>query len=283
MQNSFGLVAPCAVILLTACSQKQTSEFFNPNSSAVGALTDPAKYTKPEIIPGLPKGYRCPLIPNGFDPAGSIYRIDRSGTYYRVKDFGSDPNVQKGRKSDIHIANYVLSDEQISSTGLSANLLSKALPGLSASAYGNANSKISLGITVKDLRGEVIYDEAADYAMKWFRENITPRAGNRYYLVRETIKAGAVSYRLKEKDAAKFGGKAEMIKLANAKGDVTVRDNAGSLEVEQTFEKRISVCTKPAEIAVDHVRTANVVDAVKVTLKSTDDSKVRSIKRVGQK
>jgi hypothetical protein len=34
----------------------------------------------PQMLPGVPNGFECPLVPNGLDPAGSIYRLDKNGT-----------------------------------------------------------------------------------------------------------------------------------------------------------------------------------------------------------
>lgn len=201
------------------------------------------------FVPGLPPGYQCPLIPNGFDPVGSIYRIDAKGTYFRVTDFSNDPSVLNRRRT-VAIANYALSDEQVASTSLSANLMKNVLPGLAAQASSDTSSKIAVGITVKDLKGEIIDDQVADYVIAWFRRNVSPRPGSRYYLVREAIKAGAVSYSLEDKDVQKLGGKAQIIDIADAKADVTVRDELGRLVIEQTFAKRISVCTKPSEIVL---------------------------------
>jgi hypothetical protein len=189
-----------AILALAGCASPLTT----------GAVGAPA-VNRPEFIPGLPKGYQCPLVPNGFDPAGSIYRLDKSDTYYRVKDFSSDPTVKSmsGYKKDVLISNYVLSDQQTASAGLSFEILKNALPGLSATGSADFNKEISIDITVEDMVGEVIDDSVADYIVNWFKTNIEPKPGNKYFLVRETVKAGSVSYRLKHKDLAKLGGKAQ--------------------------------------------------------------------------
>ena len=216
--------------------------------------TDTTTKVNHEFVPGLPPGYQCPLIPNGFDPVGSIYRVDSKGTYFRVKDFSGDKMVANERRS-VSIANYTLSDEQIASAGLSATLMKTVLPGLSATATSDTSSRMSVGITVKDIQGEVIDDQVADYVIAWFRRHITPRPGSRYYLVREAIKAGSVSYSLEDKDVRKLGGKAQIAGLASAKADVTVRDDHGRLVIEQSYPKRISVCTKPSEIVLTRTRS----------------------------
>ncbi len=118
------------------------------------------------------------------------------------------------------------------------------LPGLTASGSADLNKEISVDITVEDMVGEVIDDTLADRIVDWFRANIVPKPGSRYFLVRETVKAGSVSYRLKETDLAKLGGKAELEKLANGAANVTFHDDDGTFEIKQKFSPaRMAVCT----------------------------------------
>jgi hypothetical protein len=245
-----------------------------------GSINPPP--TSPGFIPGLPAGYQCPLVPNGFDPAGSIYRLDKTGTYYRVKDFSNDPAVMTvGYRKDVPISNYVLSDKQASSAGLSYSLLEKVLPGLTASGSGDLNKEISVDITVEDMVGEVIDDTLADHIVDWFQANIVPKPGSKYFLVRETVKAGSVSYRLKQTDLAKLGGKAEIEKLASGAANVTFHDNDGTFEIKQKFSPaRMAVCIKSAEIVIDP-KKPSPSGTVSATLKPSDETTVPLIKRVG--
>ncbi len=231
------------------------------------------------FVPGVPKGYQCPLVPNGFDPAGSIYRLEKDGTYFRVKDFTSDPAITAlgPYKRDVQISNYALSDTQQSSAGLSMDLLKKVVPGLTASASADYKKSMTVDITVEDMAGEVIDDNVADKIVELFKANMKPKPGSRYFLVRETVKAGAVSYKLKQTDLAKLGGKAEVEKLAQAASNVTVRDNDGVFEIKQTFKpERMAICIKSAEITIE-----GGGPGATVALKSADDTAVPQIKRVG--
>jgi hypothetical protein len=230
------------------------------------------------FVPGVPKGYQCPLVPNGFDPAGSIYRLDKDGTYFRVKDFTTDPSIQAlgAYKRDVQISNYVLSDTQQSSAGLSMDLLKKVVPGLSASANADYRKAMTVDITVEDMVGEVIDDNVADKIVELFQASMKPKPGSKYFLVRETVRAGAVSYKLKQNDLAKLGGKAEVEKLAQAQANVTVRDDNGLFEIKQTFKPdRIPICIKSAEIVIE--RGA----APTVALKTADETPPPQIKRLG--
>lgn len=234
-------------LMLAACQQTSLP------GQTTGELATSVTTTQ-SFIPGVPKGYECPLVPNGFDPVGSIYRIDKSGTYFRVADPSKDQAFAgpAGLKSDVQISNYVLSDTQKSNAGLSFQLLKNALPGLTASSTADFKRDITVSITVQDMIGEVIDDMAADRIVEWFKTNVQPKRGSRYFLVRETVKAGAVSYSLKHEDLAKLGGEAQIESLASGKADVTVRDNDGLFEIKQTFApNRIAVCSKSAEIAIE--------------------------------
>lgn len=234
-----------------------------------------------EFVPGVPKGYQCPLVPNGFDPAGSIYRLERDGTYFRVKDFAADPEIQAlgAFKREVPISNYVLSDTQQASAGLSMDLLKKVVPGLTASASADYKKAMTVDITVEDMVGEVIDDHVADKIVDRFRATMKPKPGSRYFLVRETVRAGAVSYKLKHTDLAKLGGKAEVEKLAQGQANVTVRDNDGLFEIKQTFKPgRMPICIKSAEIVIEGGRGA---DGPSLALRSADETPEPVIKRVG--
>ena len=230
------------------------------------------------FVPGVPKGYQCPLVPNGFDPAGSIYRLDKDGTYFRVKDFTADPAITAlgTFKRDVPISNYVLSDTQQANAGLSFDLLQKVVPGLRASGSADYKKAMTVDIIVEDMVGEVIDDHVADKIVDLFKASMTPKRGSKYFLVRETVRAGAVSYKLKQTDLARLGGKAEVEKLAQGAANVTVRDNDGVFEIKQTFKPdRMPICIKSAEIVIDNGA------APTVALKSADDTPVPQIKRVG--
>lgn len=264
-----------AFSFLTACSKQDFGDI-------TGTVNAPKTIVDDKFVPGLPAGYQCPLVPNGFDPAGSIYRLDRSGTYYRVKDFSKDPIVAKGHKKDVQIANYVLSDTQKSNAGLSLNLLKSALPGVTAGGNADFKKELSVDITVQDMQGDIIYDETADYIVKWFAKNIKPRRGSKYYLVRETVRAGAVSYRIAQNELAKLGGKAKLEKIADGKANVTIRDNDGSLEIKQNFSPRIPICIKSAEIVIDRPKKNKKVLTREIKLKSVDETVQPKIKKVGR-
>jgi hypothetical protein len=259
---------PIAVIVLAGCA----SSFASPFNAA----------NLPGFVPGLPKGYQCPLVPNGFDPAGSIYRIDQADTYYRVKDFSNDPAVTAtgGYRKNVPISNYVLSDKQTSTAGLSLAVLKTALPGLTASANADLNKQISVDITVEDMVGEVIDDTVADYIGNWFMANIEPKRGNKYFLVRETVRAGSISVRLHQEDLAKLGGKAQLEKLAEGSANVTIDDSNGTLEIKQKFAERMPVCIKSAEIILNGQKPTHPL-ATSVALKSADDTSMPMIKAVG--
>ena len=115
-------LATAPMLLAAGCAQ-------DPGSFVTGTLPLlPAKVEQvAEVIPGVPNGYTCPVVPNTFDPAGSIYRIDASRTFWRVADLKSEPFVVKNRRADVVIADYLLSDEQAASAGMSARLVKTAL------------------------------------------------------------------------------------------------------------------------------------------------------------
>ena len=234
-----------------------------------------------KFVPGVPNGYQCPLVPNGFDPAGSIYRLDKDGTYFRVKDFTTDEAITAlgTFKREVKISNYQLADTQQANVGLSVSLLNKVLPGLTASASADYKRAMTVEITVEDMVGEVIDDAVADRIVELFQTSMKPKPGNTYFLVREAVKAGAVSYKIKRTDLARLGGKAEVEKLAQGAANITVRENDGVLEIKQTFKPdRMPVCIKSAELVIEGGRAGPPTN---IALKSVNETPPPRIKRVG--
>lgn len=263
-----GIAVLTCALLIGGCSDLMSGL----TTASIKPQTD---LVTPQFVPGVPKGYQCPLVPNGFDPAGSIYRLEKDGTYFRVKDFTTDPAITAlgAFKREVAISNYVLSDTQQSSAGLSMDLLQKVVPGLTASANADYKKAMTVDITVEDMVGEVIDDHVADKIVELFKANMKPKAGSKYFLVRETVRAGAVSYKLNQTDLSKLGGKAEVEKLAQGQANLTVRDNGGVFEIKQTFKPdRMPICIKSAEI---------VIEAANVALKTADETPLPQIKRVG--
>ena len=264
----------CVGLLLAGCAGDASGIDTASIKATTTAITN-------DFVPGVPKGYQCPLVPNGFDPVGSIYRLDKDGTYFRVKDFTSVPAIKAlgAYKRDVKISNYQLADTQQANAGLSYNLLKKVLPGLTASGSADYKKAMTVEITVEDMVGEVIDDAVADKIVALFEASMKPKPGSRYFLVRETVKAGAVSYKLKQSDLARLGGKVEVEKLAQGAANVTVRDNNGVFEIKQTFKPdRIPICIKSAEVAIESARG---LAPANMALKSVDETPVPKIRRVG--
>lgn len=265
----------CVGLLLAGCTGDMSGIDTASIKPTATAITN-------DFVPGVPKGYQCPLVPNGFDPVGSIYRLEKDGTYFRVKDFTTVPAITSlgAYKRDVKISNYQLSDTQQANAGLSYDLLKKVLPGLTASGSADYKKAMTVEITVEDMVGEVIDDAVADKIVELFEASMKPKPGSRYFLVRETVKAGAVSYKLKQSDLVRLGGKVEVEKLAQGAANVTVRDDNGVFEIKQTFKpERIPICIKSAEVAIEGARGQAPAN---VALKSVDETSLPKIRRVGK-
>jgi hypothetical protein len=249
-----------------------------PDASA--ALVAGSIEKNPQMLPGVPNGFECPLVPNGFDPAGSIYRLDKNGTFYRVTAYGEDPAVlaMKGYRRDIKIADYTFSDAQKSSAGVSFAVLQNALPGLTAAGNVDVKKSLKVDVVVSDLMADSLDDQVADQILERFKTDVKPKPGSKYFLVRETIRAGAVSYALTREDLAKLGSQAQIEKLAEGKADVTFKDHNGLVSITQKFlPDRVPVCIKAAEIVIEPVRG----DAPSLKLKDARDTDLPAINKIG--
>lgn len=199
-------------------------------------------------ISQIPKGYDCPLNSNDLYPVGSVYRKDKAGVYYSVKDLSNSALVKDHLRKDIKISNYEISDTQKTNAEASVALLKKVVPNLSLTGSAKKKKTLSVDITVKDIRADDIDDEVEANIVKWIKANVGIKPGNKYYLVRQAVKASAVSYVIKKQDLAELGATGDLTNVANGSAKLTIRDNDGSLKLSQTFEPRITVCTKSAEI-----------------------------------
>ena len=271
--SSIALAAiACTGLQLAACAPDM------PDANA--ALIAGSIEKTPQMLPGVPNGFECPLVPSGFDPAGSIYRLDKSGTFYRVTAYGEDPAVlaMKGYRRDIKVADYMFSNAQKSSAGVSFAVLQNVLPGLTASANADFKKSLKVDVVVSDMMADSIDDQVADHILERFKTEVKPKPGSKYFLVRETIRAGSVSYALKREDLARIGSEAQVQQIANGKADVTVKDNNGLVSITQKFlPERVPVCLKAAEIIVEPVRGK----PPELTLKDARDTELPSIKKVG--
>ena len=221
-------------ILLSACS----GDGSNPIQDSLFTGT----------INNLPKGYDCPINASDLYPVGAIYRRDERGVHYSVKDLSKHKLITENMRRDIKISDYEINSTQKANAEASLALLKKVVPGLSVDASAARHKALAIDVTVQDILANDIDDATEDKIVAWLKENVSLKPGNRYYLVRQAVKASAVSYVIQQKDLSKIGGKAELEKVANGAANLTIRDNDGSLKLDQQFEPRITVCTKSAEI-----------------------------------
>ena len=97
---SFGALAGCTSNSLNDWLLNQNSGGGLTTASVDQSTSAPTATST--IIPGLPNGYQCPFVPNGFDPVASIYRVDKSGTYFRVADRNNDKHILSNVKNNVN-------------------------------------------------------------------------------------------------------------------------------------------------------------------------------------
>ncbi|MGI9520665.1 MAG: hypothetical protein ACR2PG_03355 [Hyphomicrobiaceae bacterium] len=273
---------PVAIaVTLTGCAGDMNDLFqaTSTNVASTGSIDGTGSVHQKEtgLVPGLPAGYRCPLVPNGFDPVGSIYRVNRSGTYFRVADLSNNPRILKTIRNNVPVGNYAFNHKEQASADLSVSLLKRVLPGFSGSA--RSNRQFNVDITVQKMHAKMLYDTEADYIRDWFAEKIRPKTGNRYFLVREAIFAGSVRYVVDSQDLKKAGVKAKVEEVIDSSANATFRDSDRKLVITQNFDPPTQVCMKVAEIEIDRRRSNGTVASAK--LKPTSGASFPTIKRIG--
>lgn len=96
-------------------------------------------------------------------------------------------------------------------------------------------------------------DAGIDALTKEVLADLTPKAGSRYYVVRDTIRAKRIDIEISGKDEAKLGGQATIAKLVGVSPSVQFsRDETLTLSAD--FPSPLNVCIRAVEIVP---RTAN--------------------------
>jgi hypothetical protein len=190
----------------------------------------------------LGAGWQCLLVPSSFDAPGSIFSVQAGGQKLRLADLSDQVKVHDGTAAMGRIT-----ENRTLGGNIVLGLLENAIPGVSARLSGTAKTERRSVVQYGDLTYQVTYQDAADQAEKWFRGNVKPQAGARYFLVREAYVAGKISYDLTAEEVSALGGEAEFKKLISAKGELARREAGNAYKLDQSFSPKLRTCILPYE------------------------------------
>ena len=184
----------------------------------------------------LPAGWQFYSRPTAIEPPGTIFRIDADGRRFIVAQL--KPETIRGAEPG------ALKIERIE-TRTHALVRLLGLQALGVRAGGG---------TVKTFRFQIVEperestsDAAMDAVLQPFIATMEFRAGNRYYVIRETRSATAMIYLLSKEELGEIGGEAAVV--AAGEGDVTLDVRRTDVsEITQSFPARLGVMFLAEEI-----------------------------------
>lgn len=184
----------------------------------------------------LEEGWQFYAKPTALEPVGTIFRIDDKRRRYMVKEVVIE--TQEGAEAVAKVCQQAQAN-----IGFFARFL-----GLDSYGGGVGGAHVqALEFEVVEPVRQLAFDEAVDRAMAPVQAALQYRADNRYYLIRETRSAIAMTYRLTQAQVAEIGGEASLA-VALGAGVKIGAGQSGKYEINQKFPQRMRVMYLAEEI-----------------------------------
>jgi hypothetical protein len=185
----------------------------------------------------LEEGWQLYAKPTTLEPVGTLFRIDNAGRRFMVDQVAVE--TQEGAEAAAKVQQRVQANIGFFARFLGINSYGGKLHGQNVE---------TLEFAIVNAVRQAAFDAAMDRAMKPVLASLKYRADNRYYVIRETRSATAMTYRLTQSQLGEIGGE---ISLAQALGaGATIAAGQGGLyEINQTFPERMRVMFLAEEIA----------------------------------
>lgn len=191
------------------------------------------------ISAAVPKGFLCSASPSEAYSPGFVYRVDNAGISSMVMDLSAEAKTSLFKAA---LASYEAS--AVTGGDLSVALSESPVNG-SASVSSSRTSKTVFSegnfAFMSDSDEEALIDE--------IRSRVTPRADNRYFLVRDAIQAKGIEISLSSSDEAKLGGEAKIRSLLSVRPSVSIT-RTQSLVVSDNFDPALNVCVRAIELTL---------------------------------
>lgn len=185
----------------------------------------------------LPPGWQFYSRPTNLEPPGTIFRIDKEGHRFIVANL--KPDVERGAEPGAEKVERIETK-----VGVVARLL--GLQSLGAHV-GGGNAKAFRFQIVDPIR-ESTSDVEMDRVLKPYLEGMAFRKENRYFVIRETRSAIAMTFLLSDEEVGEIGGTGAIV--AAGEGGLTLAaKSVESSELTQAFPERLGVMFLAEEIA----------------------------------
>jgi hypothetical protein len=187
----------------------------------------------------LDPGWQFYSKPTTMEPPGSLFRIDAEGVRYQVGRM--EVELQTGKEVMGRVQRRTEVDSRVLAgiTGLRR--------GVQAEGTGRATESIQFEMI--DTQREVLTDLAIDALLTQFKRTVTPRKGNRYFVIREARSASEMRYTISEESASRMGGDVALTRSLKAEGHAFVKTGS-EYNIEQKFQERMRVMFLPEEIVI---------------------------------
>ncbi len=185
----------------------------------------------------LDDGWQLYAKPTTLEPVGTLFRIDDQGRRFLVDEIAMQ--TREGAEAAARVQQRVQA-----SVGMFARFL-----GLdSYSGKLGAQDAETLEFEIVNPVRQVVNDAVLDKALAPVIASLHYRADNRYYVIRDTRSATAMTYRLTTQQLGSIGGEASLAMALGAGAQIGV-GHGGLYEINQTFPERMRVMFLAEEIA----------------------------------
>jgi hypothetical protein len=191
-------------------------------------------------------GWQCLLIPSSFDGPGTLFSVNGAGEKSRIADLRALKliPVRTGRAVVGKISNK-------SAVGgdIVIALLEKSVRDLGLRLKAEGTEITGATVEFANVEEETTYETEVDLVFDdWFREHVSPKAGVRYFLVRDAYVAGSVSYDLAETDVIKAGGEIKFKKIFETNVTVFRHEGQSTYKLDQILDPPLRVCIRASEV-----------------------------------
>lgn len=242
--------------------------YFYCAAAVSGCSTEPSIANDTKSV--VPTGFICSPTPSEAFSPGFVYRVDATGSELLVNDLSA-------KAPTFAFAAVLPSYDATLARGASLNISllsgSGGLPSAEASSSGTKTSHVAFG----DGQFVLMQDAGIDALTKVILADLTPKAGSRYYVVRDTIRAKRIDIKISGKDETKLGGQATIAKLVGISPSVQF-SREETLILSADFPSPLNVCIRAVEIvpqtASDGTTTVTEGGSWRITTRSADPAVV---------
>lgn len=185
---------------------------------------------------GLDKGWQFHSRPNTLETVGYVFRIDADGVRYPVTRLS--PEVLEGPEAGVSVHQRL---------DVKASAFARFLEVVDVSADASVGRTRSLEFEINEPVRILATDAAMEAVLEPVLKDFRPKAGNSYYVIRQTRSAKSMTFRINSDLMAELGGEAKVSAnlRAGAKLDVGI-GNAYSIHAK--FPERLLVTFQPERI-----------------------------------